>query len=540
MNRLLCFFFCLAFPGVLAAQEVRTITAEETTKLLKVKPDSAFFYIKNALTLALNNKDEKKVAICYQQIGKVFYTQSDYLHALDYYFKADKILRTQNDPLPFGENLIRIGETYYYSKKRNEALPVFNEALAVFQKAHYKSGIAQTYAWIGQAYNKKGAYDQALKYQQLALELYLQLNDTSGIAKVYENIGSNFEDTEDYQQALRYFELSLTLNHSQNDRVDETEILNNIGDIYRKTGHYEEALIATKKAEKLAAELKDQFQLRSAYHDLAKNYHLMGQNDSAFYYSELDRKIYLEIYEEAKDKQMALLQVQFNVDKKDNEIIKLEKDKQLNRLLAIATLLAIALLTFLGLSIFSKQRTKIKHEQELNDKNKKLHAMEKNVIEIELQHKLSEERNLKDLLELKNKELTSHTLHLIKKDQLLEELKNKLTTLVKEDKRDQRKELKQLVGILNDGSQQDKNWDDFKVVFEQVHEHFFDRLRTYCNTLTAYDLRLVALLKINLSPADIASFLGISPDSLRVSRYRLRRKLNLKEGENLVAFIQQI
>lgn len=112
--------------------------------------------------------------------------------------------------------------------------------------------------------------------------------------------------------------------------------------------------------------------------------------------------------------------------------------------------------------------------------------------------------------------------------------------MIKDEKRDQRKELKQLISLISFNSSQDKNWDDFRVIFEKVHEHFFDSLKKYANNLTSSDFRLVALLKMNLSSADIATLLGISQDSLRISRYRLRKKLNLEEGENLSTFIQSL
>ncbi|WP_157830375.1 hypothetical protein [Siphonobacter sp. SORGH_AS_0500] len=45
---------------------------------------------------------------------------------------------------------------------------------------------------------------------------------------------------------------------------------------------------------------------------------------------------------------------------------------------------------------------------------------------------------------------------------------------------------------------------------------------------------------MNLTSSDISTLLGISQDSLRVTRYRLRKKLNLAAGESLTAFIQGI
>jgi DNA-binding CsgD family transcriptional regulator len=55
--------------------------------------------------------------------------------------------------------------------------------------------------------------------------------------------------------------------------------------------------------------------------------------------------------------------------------------------------------------------------------------------------------------------------------------------------------------------------------------------------LTPSELRLASLMRLNLNSKDIASTLNISPDSLRISRHRLKKKLALEKGESLQQFI---
>jgi FixJ family two-component response regulator len=73
--------------------------------------------------------------------------------------------------------------------------------------------------------------------------------------------------------------------------------------------------------------------------------------------------------------------------------------------------------------------------------------------------------------------------------------------------------------------------------FEKVHHSFFEKLIQRFPDLTAADMRLIALLKINLNNIDIAVLLGISQDSLRVARHRLRKKLRLEQGEDLAGYL---
>ncbi|MBT4398780.1 MAG: hypothetical protein HOD37_04800, partial [Bacteroidetes bacterium] len=77
----------------------------------------------------------------------------------------------------------------------------------------------------------------------------------------------------------------------------------------------------------------------------------------------------------------------------------------------------------------------------------------------------------------------------------------------------------------------------FETSFDQVHENFLRRLREAYPELTAKDLRLCAYLRLNLSSKEIAPLLNISIRGVEISRYRLRKKLNLHHEEHLADFI---
>ncbi|NJL13914.1 MAG: hypothetical protein HC913_13525 [Microscillaceae bacterium] len=100
-------------------------------------------------------------------------------------------------------------------------------------------------------------------------------------------------------------------------------------------------------------------------------------------------------------------------------------------------------------------------------------------------------------------------------------------------------ELNNLLHLINYSFNQDKDWEHFKQMFEQVHQDFFDRLQTQYPELTAGEIRLCALIRLHLNSQDMATILGIGQDSLRVTRYRLRKKLHLPKGSNLTRFILQ-
>ena len=112
--------------------------------------------------------------------------------------------------------------------------------------------------------------------------------------------------------------------------------------------------------------------------------------------------------------------------------------------------------------------------------------------------------------------------------------------MAKDDKRDQKRQIKQLSDQISVDLNDDQHWDEFRAIFEQVHQSFFNRLQQQSDSLTSNDLRLLALIKMNHTSADIATLLGISQDSLRVLRHRVRKKLNLTQIDNFSAYIQSI
>ncbi|TKB97676.1 tetratricopeptide repeat protein [Pedobacter cryophilus] len=517
----------------------QNLNFNQTEKLLQYEPYLAFNVLNKLLHQSLQNKDEKTTAQCYSQIGLIFYNQGAFTQALDCYNKAGKIFKNFNE-LFYAENLNKIGQTYYYNSKRATALSNYNKALQIFKKLNYKKGLAETYGLIGQIYEKEKKLDSALYFQNIAFNGYLKLNDLKGLAKINENLGSIYEDKSEFKIALNYYQKALAINQKEKNKIAQIEILNNLGDMYRKTNQLDTALKYSFKAKNWALNYKDFYELSSAYRDIAKTYNLMGRADSAYFYSLEEKKIYAQIFTESSNRQMALLETIFSFQEKNQEILKLENEKKINKIVIYGTLVVIMLIVFIGFNTINKQKISIANKSKLVESKRVLHETKKRALEVELSNKLIKEDSLKLELELKSKELTTHTLHIIQKNQLLEDLKSKLNLILKDDKRDQKKEIKMVLGLINQNNNQDNNWEDFRIIFEQVHEKFFTELKKRANNLTPSDFRLLALLKMNLNSADIATMLGISQDSLRTSRYRLRQKLQLAEGENLLQFIQQL
>ena len=70
----------------------------------------------------------------------------------------------------------------------------------------------------------------------------------------------------------------------------------------------------------------------------------------------------------------------------------------------------------------------------------------------------------------------------------------------------------------------EENWLEFKGLFEKVFPNFFSDLSQYYDDLNPAEVRLLALQRLELPTKDMANMLGISTDSIKKARYRLRKK----------------
>ena len=76
-------------------------------------------------------------------------------------------------------------------------------------------------------------------------------------------------------------------------------------------------------------------------------------------------------------------------------------------------------------------------------------------------------------------------------------------------------------------------WAEFKKMFEKVHPGFLQRLKVNYPDLTAAETRYLVFTKLNISAKEMSSMLGVSAEAVRSIRFRLKKKLNLEDNNDL-------
>lgn len=179
---------------------------------------------------------------------------------------------------------------------------------------------------------------------------------------------------------------------------------------------------------------------------------------------------------------------------------------------------------------------------------------ERQLREQQAQFQIKEEKRRKELAELRNNqlevelkhkssELADSIMNLVRKNDMIQEIDALMEELSDTVKHEERKAIvtKKISDIrrgIRMNMSDDDNWEKFIENFNMVYDNFMKELTARYPDLKKNDLKLCAYLRMGLSSKEMASLLNTSVRSIETARYRLRRKLNLDQGDNLTTFIQ--
>lgn len=494
----------------------------------KKQVDSTFLSLRRELEISQQNKTPHIIAEKHLQLGKFYHKARVYNEAIEHYNSALALIK-ENDTLAI---LLKneIGKIYLSLKNRSKAKVYFDQSRSTSSESGYIKGEAIAKELLGSCYEKEGEYLEALKYQKESLELFEKLNDKKGVAVVNENIGSIYEDLEQYDLAYKYFKKAAEYFENVNGS-ERINVLNNLGDINRKTGNYPDALEYTLKAYNLAIEAQDMYQLKSAHKDLSKTYEFMGDHKNAFDHLLESERINESLISSQNINQLNTLQVVYETKQKEAQINLLLQQKEISQANQDLLLVSLVATVFIAIILFLYFRRKRKE-------NSKIQEYKQRMLKAELEKKAFEEKNLQDEVDVKTSALSRYSLHLSQKNKILSDLSFRLTNIANRKNIDVNANIKKIVKEINFDLKQEREWDEFNNFFTEIHPNFIKKLSSLSEeNLSPAELRLGMLLRLNLSSKEIASILRVTPDSVRVARYRLRKKLPIDQKEELVNFM---
>lgn len=491
----------------------------------------AIRYAEEAISLAEKTGSNKLIANGIFNAAIVYFSIGIYDTAIKYYFDFMELNRALGNDREMAFAMANIGAVRLQMKQFDKAEENFLEALNILNNLMEKSDHEKLFPEIVSFYNnlgiikkEKGMIEEALDYYTRGIAIAKQLSGASdNLANLYNNLGKILTEQGKYTEAFDALSRSLEIRERNNDKAGISASYRNIGSYYLSVGDYDLSRLNAYKALRFAEEIGSTGLQQSIVKLLYEYYKAINVADSALRYHERMKMLDDEINAEETLRELTRLELTAQFKQREQLQLAEQKRKELRYAFIGITLI---LLTLIAGLLYYLSRGRIKR---LN--------LEKVNADLQAVNLQLEKQSLEKELELKNKELATNVIYQIKKNDLVDEI---VQRLLKHGPNFKKENQGIINGIIKDleKAQDASVWNEFELRFQHVHNSFYEKLNEINPELTTNERRLCAFLRLNMTTKEIAAITGQSQRSIDVARTRLRKKLNLTNQEQgLVEFL---
>lgn len=538
---------------------------------LEYKPDSAASLAECGLRYARQTRHKEGLAGCYLVLGDLALRKDRLAQAKVYLETATHFISRETDPIISLNTWNDLGCVNDIQSSFGEAVKCYYQALDIAEQANIKRWKANLYNNIAVILDLTGSYRKSLGLYRKAGAIFLEIPDSAYYANALINQGYVYLNLKNADSAEVCFNTAMPIERSLMNHYGLANLHLGLAQLKREKGLFGEAKADLDRASEMIAGMSPEdwgarsdmvidvllqkglialgenkpgisldllrqaraeagkLELLSvetkAIDGLGKAFVLMKRFDSAYHYSTLCRLYGDSLEKKENRQQVAVSEFLFHAEldkineKARQNALQIAHERRI--ILMAACSGGILLVAVIMMLLYFLQKSKT-HRLQLVRENL---ALEKLTLEQEILHK--------------NRELTASAMSLIQSGERMEEISNQLVEAVAHDHSHIDDELQQIIRKLKQ-PETGRFWEEFDRYFVAVHETFYKALSSRYPTLTTGEIRLCALLKLNLATKEIASITKRSEHSIRIARYRLRLKLKLARGENLNTFLNRI
>ncbi|GCC52422.1 hypothetical protein SanaruYs_26590 [Chryseotalea sanaruensis] len=467
-----------------------------------------------------------------------------------YSLKAYEFFIAANDELMAAASLQILGGLMVQLGNLPKALDYTSKALRLKKEnatefIHFQKELGT----IAIIYDLMGLYDKALQYYKEILTLTPK-EDPGSFLTTLNNIGVLYENLEQLDSAYYYFDL--LEKSADNDPggikqmaiFGKARVLNLRGDYnaahkllsqvskrddrqinywraknYLDMGELNKALLLAKREYYEELNSTNRRDVLIKLLDLLSTaYTIKKQYDSALFFKKNQYIIADSLFRKDAQRKLSNLYIEIETMDKQIEIDRLNAEKEVNalrnrnlRIVIIFGLIA-ALMTIVAGVLFYRNRMK---KQLLNN------------------------AALNFTIEQKSRDLHHQALRMIQINNHLGEIEDQLRKLKKESS-ESPQEIQRLLASISLNKNLEKEWENFSDYFSLVHEGFSEIIESKFPNLSINEKRLIVLVRMNLTNREVASLLNIEISSVKMAKYRLKRKLDLAEDQDLAQFLQSL
>ncbi|MEY8019939.1 adenylate/guanylate cyclase domain-containing protein [Muriicola sp. SD30] len=273
--------------------------------------------------------DAQGISNLSSNLGAVYYSQGSNTRALDLYLRSLNFAEKIKDSLRIASVLLNIGGLYADNPNDyDKALDYFNRIPPYLPSLNNPQITTGYLMGVGEVYLLQGRYEKAMGYYKQALELTYGTQDYSGNLT---KLGIVEHKMGDRSQAIDYLNLALSNARENNQQLHIVHALTELGNVYQEFT-FDKALKSYKEAETLANEMQTQFELKEIYKGLSSAYARQGDYENAYAYQTLQMGKKDSLFNLETDDKIRGLQFEFEIDKKQDELVSAQQELQISEL----------------------------------------------------------------------------------------------------------------------------------------------------------------------------------------------------------------
>lgn len=514
--------------------------------------DSSLYYIRKAQKLSEDLNNDKYTYEINRQFVQLFISSTNYPMALEYSFKIMELLEnrkeSQNDIDFAGYQISLLASIgiIYFELDIDLSLIYLRDAEKIALEnigtlADGNSKLSAIYNNIGSIYLRKGELDTArITYEKSLLYLDESEKNNFNRSAIYNNMGIIYMEQSHYEDAMRYYEKSLIIRKKINDKGGIAQVYNNMAKCFYMQSEYDHAIELLNKSIPLSKEKHNYRSEIIGVTTLSNIYHKKHMYKEEAMLNKRESMLKDSILAQENKGKIIELGVKYEYEKQrkqdelERQVTMAEKEK--NKLILIIVISILLLLFLISVLFYRNLKIKAKKDKLQSDSL----ILESKNLELEKQNLLLQNSKLEQEVVNKNKELTTHVMYLVQKNQFIVSVTDKLSELsTNESKSINKQKVNSIIKQMK--SNVDKTaWEEFEIRFQQIHTDFHKKLNQKIPNLTPNEKRLCAFLYLNMTTKEISSITFQTVKSIEVARTRLRKKMGIEREDNLISVLQNL
>lgn len=286
-----------------------------------------------AVSYALKSNDDNTIAWAYQNMGNLYFIQSDYTKAMRYYLGALSKGEKANNPKRVALACNQIGSLYSNINDNSKAAFYYNKSYNILKDLGDEITFARIANNLANIYKQQGDFQRALYHYSQCLEVFRKNNLSSDISTVLNNIGTIYLVQKQLKKAFPFLIESYSVDIRSNDKLNAATSAINISSAYYELNKFDSAIYYAEQSLQLAKLNNYAIEYTEACKQLSNIYNKKGDKEKAFYY--LNESNENQVLSANKGAEIEGVRSDFEKAKKDETITKLDTENKVNKLTII-------------------------------------------------------------------------------------------------------------------------------------------------------------------------------------------------------------